>query len=125
MGFGKFLPFLALGFLVLYQVGMIQAAPFRSAVEDSSLSEEEEDLLLAILVKEFMKKMASEKEQAALDSSFTSQKRSCNAGSCLTNKLAVLLSKSGSAAHAKLLPATMFSKGKGQRKGPQEEDDGS
>ncbi|EPQ20017.1 Calcitonin [Myotis brandtii] len=70
MGFGKFLPFLALGFLVLYQVGMIQAAPFRSAVEDSSLSEEEEDLLLAILVKEFMKKMASEKEQAALDSRF-------------------------------------------------------
>lgn len=40
----------------------------RSALEDSSLSEEEEDLLLAILVKEFMKKMASEKEQAALDS---------------------------------------------------------
>ncbi|XP_005885946.1 PREDICTED: calcitonin gene-related peptide 1 [Myotis brandtii] len=111
MGFGKFLPFLALGFLVLYQVGMIQAAPFRSAVEDSSLSEEEEDLLLAILVKEFMKKMASEKEQAALDSSFTTQKRSCNTGTCLTNKLAVLLSKSGSAAHAKVLPATMFSQG--------------
>lgn len=36
-------------------------------MEDTSLNDEEEDVLLAILVKEFMKKMASEKEQAALD----------------------------------------------------------
>lgn len=39
----------------------------RSALEDISFTEEEEDLLLSILVKEFMKKIASEKEQAALD----------------------------------------------------------
>lgn len=29
MGFWKFLPFLVLGFLVMYQAGMLQAAPFR------------------------------------------------------------------------------------------------
>lgn len=29
MGFGKFLPFLALGILVLYQVDMLEAAPLR------------------------------------------------------------------------------------------------
>lgn len=40
----------------------------RSAMEDVSLSEEEEELLLSILVKEIMKKMVGDKEQAALDS---------------------------------------------------------
>ncbi|XP_008149224.1 calcitonin gene-related peptide 1 [Eptesicus fuscus] len=111
MGFGKFLPFLALGILVLYQVGMLEAAPVRSATEDITLSEEEEEILLAILVKEMMKKMIGEKEQAELDSSAATQKRTCNTGTCLTNKLAVLLSQSGSAAHAKLLPPTMFTQG--------------
>nr|XP_023406381.1 calcitonin receptor-stimulating peptide 1-like isoform X2 [Loxodonta africana] len=58
MGFWKLSPFLAVGILVLWQVGSLQAAPFRSALESSSdstvLNEEEARLLLATLVKDFV-----------------------------------------------------------------------
>ncbi|XP_016050923.1 PREDICTED: calcitonin gene-related peptide 1-like [Miniopterus natalensis] len=112
MRFGKFLPFLALGILVLYQAGLLQATPFSSDSEDTSNPaslNEEEDLLLAILVKELLKKMAREKEQVTAGSSFTAQKRACNTGTCLTQKLAGLLSRSGSVAHKNLLPSSMVS----------------
>ncbi|KAK2100702.1 hypothetical protein P7K49_022050 [Saguinus oedipus] len=53
MGFQKFSPFLALGILVLFQAGSLQAAPFRYPLERSpdlaTLSEEKERLLLAVL----------------------------------------------------------------------------
>ncbi|KAM8814777.1 calcitonin gene-related peptide 1-like isoform 2-T2 [Rhynchonycteris naso] len=114
MGFWKFTPILALGILVLYQAGMLQAVPFKSDSESSPhpapLNEEEGDLLLAVLMKEFMKKMASEKQRMAEGSSVTTQKRACNTGTCLTHKLAGLLSRSGSVAHTNMLPPDMVAK---------------
>ncbi|XP_054442253.1 calcitonin gene-related peptide 2-like [Pteronotus mesoamericanus] len=119
MGFLKFSLLLALGIFVLYQAGKLQAAPSKSSVENSappaSLNEEEGDLLLAILVREFMKKMASEKERLAEGSSVTAQKRACNTGTCLTQKLAGLLSRSGSVAHTKILPPDMVANNSGRK----------
>ncbi|XP_043434926.1 calcitonin receptor-stimulating peptide 1-like isoform X2 [Prionailurus bengalensis] len=67
MGFWKFSPLLILGILALYQVGMLQAAPFRSALESpqdtAMLNEEELRLLLAAMVKDFVQRKASELQQ--------------------------------------------------------------
>ncbi|XP_037006408.2 calcitonin gene-related peptide 1-like [Artibeus jamaicensis] len=118
MAFFKFSLFLALGIFVLYQVGKLQAAPSKSSVENSlppaSLNEEEGDLLLALLMREFMK-MANEKEHLAEDSSITAQKRACNTGTCLTQKLAGLLSRSGSVANTKMLPPDMVANNPGRK----------
>ncbi|XP_058400670.1 calcitonin isoform X1 [Diceros bicornis minor] len=66
MGFWKFSPFLPLSILVLYQASILQAAPFRSAVESrlnpAVLTEEESQLLLAALVKDYVQMKASELE---------------------------------------------------------------
>ncbi|XP_004369729.1 calcitonin isoform X1 [Trichechus manatus latirostris] len=91
MGFWKSSPFLALSFLVLYQVGSLQAAPFRSAIESSpdltALSEEEARLLLAALVKDFVQIKASEleQEQETEDSSLDSlrTKRYSSLSTCM------------------------------------------
>ncbi|XP_036906056.1 calcitonin gene-related peptide 1-like [Sturnira hondurensis] len=115
----KFSLFLALGIFVLHQVDKLQAAPFQSSVENNlppaSLSEEEGDFLLALLVREFMKKMANEKEHLAEGSSITAQKRACNTGTCLTQKLAGLLSRSGSVANTKMLPPDMVANNSGRK----------
>ncbi|XP_004683078.1 PREDICTED: calcitonin-like [Condylura cristata] len=67
MGFWKFPPFLALSILVLIQVGFLQAAPIRAALESrpypASLPEEDRRLLLIELVKAYMQMKASELEQ--------------------------------------------------------------
>ncbi|XP_027434835.1 calcitonin gene-related peptide 2 isoform X1 [Zalophus californianus] len=67
MGFWKTSPFLAFSILVLCQVGSLQAAPFRSALESlpdpTALSEKEGRLLLAALVKAFVQKKRNELEQ--------------------------------------------------------------
>ncbi|XP_074193247.1 calcitonin gene-related peptide 1-like [Rhinolophus sinicus] len=126
MRFWKLSPFLALGFLVLYQVGTFQAAPLRSAPEslehhaslneqDFSLDEEEADiLLLAALIKNSMRRMAAEQEQET-QPSVTVQKRACNTGTCLTHKLAGLLSRIGFMTNSHLLPPDMVPKGSGRK----------
>ncbi|NP_001078893.1 calcitonin gene-related peptide 1 [Equus przewalskii] len=122
MGFWKFSPFLPLSILVLYQVGIIQAAPFRSALESlpdpAVLPEEESRLLLAALVKDYvqMKVRALEQEQETGGASITAQKRSCNTASCLTHRLAGLLSSAGSMANSNLLPTEMGFKVSGRRR---------
>ncbi|KAM9660214.1 calcitonin-like [Trichechus inunguis] len=89
MGFGKFSPFLALSILVLWQAGNLQAAPFRSALENSpdpaTLNEEEARLLLAALVKDFVQMKASELEQETEDSSLDSlrTKRCSSLSTCM------------------------------------------
>nr|XP_039326958.1 calcitonin-like isoform X1 [Saimiri boliviensis boliviensis] len=66
MGFQKFSPFLALGILVLFQAGSLQAAPFSSALDRSpdlaTLSEEKGRLLLAAL-QDYVQMKTSELEQ--------------------------------------------------------------
>ncbi|XP_076970192.1 calcitonin gene-related peptide 2 isoform X3 [Tamandua tetradactyla] len=67
MGFRKFSPLLALSILVLCQVGSLQAAPYRSALESSAdktaLREDEARLLLASVVKDYAQMKARELEQ--------------------------------------------------------------
>ncbi|XP_025784420.1 calcitonin-like isoform X1 [Acinonyx jubatus] len=91
MGFWKFSPLLILGILALYQVGMLQAAPFRSALESpqdaAMLNEEELRLLLAAMVKDFVQRKASElqQEQETEGSSLDSfrAKRCSNLSTCV------------------------------------------
>ncbi|XP_042638798.1 calcitonin-like [Orycteropus afer afer] len=89
MGFQKFSSYLALSILVLCQVGNLQAAPFRSALEShpdpATLSEEEARLLLAALMKDFVQMKASELEQETEGSSLDSPrtKRCGNLSTCV------------------------------------------
>ncbi|XP_019508373.1 PREDICTED: calcitonin gene-related peptide 1-like [Hipposideros armiger] len=119
MGFWKLSPFLALGFLLMYQVGIFQAAPIRPAEENHeyhmSLSDEESDLLLAELVNSYMKSVAIEQEKGTEDAGFTVLKRACNTATCLTHKLAGLLSQTGSVANTNLLPPDMVAKRPGRK----------
>uniref|UniRef100_A0A671G417 Calcitonin peptide-like domain-containing protein n=1 Tax=Rhinolophus ferrumequinum TaxID=59479 RepID=A0A671G417_RHIFE len=119
MRFWKLSPFLALGFLVLYQVGIFQANLEHHASlneQDFSLDEEEADvLLLAAMIKNWVRKMATEPEQETQSPSITVQKRACNTGTCLTHKLAGLLSTIGFMTNSHLLPPDMVAKGSGRK----------
>ncbi|XP_006892111.1 PREDICTED: calcitonin gene-related peptide 2-like [Elephantulus edwardii] len=120
MGFGKFFLFLAISLLVLYQVGNLQAAPFRSVLDSSpdsaKLSEEEARLLLAELVKDFVQMKASEQEQETEDSSITTQKRACNTATCVTHRLADLLSRSGGIMKSNFVPTDVGANAFGRRR---------
>ncbi|XP_004415625.1 calcitonin receptor-stimulating peptide 2-like [Callorhinus ursinus] len=99
MGFWKFSPFLAIGILVLYQVGILQAAPFRSALENplepATLTEDEICLLLTAVLKDYVQMKARElqQEQETEGSSITAQKSPCNNAPCVTNPLEGLLAR--------------------------------
>ncbi|XP_008066122.1 calcitonin gene-related peptide 2 isoform X3 [Carlito syrichta] len=124
MGFRKFSPFLALSILVLYQAGSLNAVPFRSALENSpdlvTLSEEEARLLLAALVQDYVQMKASEleqvQEQETEGSSVTAQKRACNTATCVTHRLAGLLSRSGGVVKSNFMPTNVGSKAFGRRR---------
>ncbi|KAM7084681.1 calcitonin gene-related peptide 2-like [Molossus nigricans] len=124
MGFWKYSPFLALGILVLYQAGVLQAAPFRSVLESrmdpASLDEEELCLILAAMVKDYMQKkindVEQEQEQETEDIGITAQKRACNTATCVTNKLAGLLSRSGGMIKNNFVPTYVGSKAFGRRR---------
>ncbi|XP_027972705.1 calcitonin-like isoform X1 [Zalophus californianus] len=91
MGFWKFSPFLAIGILVLYQVGILQAAPFRSALENplepATLTEDEICLLLTAVLKDYVQMKARElqQEQETEGSSLDSfrAKRCSNLSTCV------------------------------------------
>ncbi|XP_002708877.2 calcitonin gene-related peptide 2 [Oryctolagus cuniculus] len=129
MGFRKFSPFLALGILVLCQAGSLQAAPFRSALESSpdlaTFNEEEARLLLAALVQDYVQMKASElelereeqeQELETEGSSITAQKRSCNTATCVTHRLAGLLSRSGGMVKSNFVPTNVGSEAFGRRR---------
>nr|XP_002708877.1 calcitonin gene-related peptide 2 [Oryctolagus cuniculus]XP_051689908.1 calcitonin gene-related peptide 2 [Oryctolagus cuniculus] len=129
MGFRKFSPFLALGILVLCQAGSLQAAPFRSALESSpdlaTFNEEEARLLLAALVQDYVQMKASELELQQEDqeqeletegSSITAQKRGCNTATCVTHRLAGLLSRSGGMVKSNFVPTNVGSEAFGRRR---------
>ncbi|VCW91265.1 unnamed protein product [Gulo gulo] len=115
MGFWKFSPFLVLSILALYQVGVLHAAPFRSALEsptDTDVGNEEEmRLLLAAVMKEYvemqMKAQELPQEQETEGSRVTVQKRSCSSATCVAHWLGGLLSRAGSVANTNLLPTSM------------------
>ncbi|XP_020042382.1 calcitonin gene-related peptide 1 [Castor canadensis] len=124
MGFWKFSTFLALSILVLCQVGSLQAAHFRSALQSSpdlaTLSEEEAHLLLTALVQDYMQLKARELEQEqeleAEGSSVTAQKRACNTATCVTHRLAGLLSRSGGVVKDNFVPTNVGSDAFGRRR---------
>ncbi|XP_011811653.1 PREDICTED: calcitonin gene-related peptide 1 isoform X2 [Colobus angolensis palliatus] len=124
MGFQKFSPFLALSILVLLQAGSLHAAPFRSALESSpdpaTLSEEEARLLLAALVQDYVQMKASEleqeQEQETEGSRITAQKRACDTATCVTHRLAGLLSRSGGVVKNNFVPTNVGSKAFGRRR---------
>ncbi|XP_060033096.1 calcitonin gene-related peptide 2 isoform X2 [Erinaceus europaeus] len=122
MGFGKSSSFLAFSILVLCQAGSLQAAPLRSALESlpdpATLSEKEGRLLLAALVKAYVQRKAEEleEEQETEDSSVTVQKRSCNTATCVTHRLAGLLSRSGGVVKSGFVPTDVGSEAFGRRR---------
>ncbi|XP_076970191.1 calcitonin gene-related peptide 2 isoform X2 [Tamandua tetradactyla] len=122
MGFRKFSPLLALSILVLCQVGSLQAAPYRSALESSAdktaLREDEARLLLASVVKDYaqMKARELEQEQETEGSSVTAQKRACNTATCVTHRLAGLLSRSGGVVKSNFVPTDVGAKAFGRRR---------
>uniref|UniRef100_A0A8C6FML1 Calcitonin peptide-like domain-containing protein n=1 Tax=Moschus moschiferus TaxID=68415 RepID=A0A8C6FML1_MOSMO len=125
MGFGKSSPFLAFSILVLCQAGSLQATPLRSALETlpdpGALSEKEGRLLLAALVKAYVQRKTNELEQEAEqeeteDSSITAQKRSCNTATCVTHRLAGLLSRSGGVVKSNFVPTNVGSEAFGRRR---------
>uniref|UniRef100_H0VFQ8 Calcitonin peptide-like domain-containing protein n=1 Tax=Cavia porcellus TaxID=10141 RepID=H0VFQ8_CAVPO len=122
MGFRKFSPFLALSILVLYLSGSLHAVPFRPDLDNSldlaTLSEEEARLLLAALVQDYMQMKASEleQEQETEASSITAQKRACNTATCVTQRLAGLLSRSGGVAKDNFIATDVGSKAFGRRR---------
>ncbi|KAL2806418.1 calcitonin gene-related peptide 2 precursor [Daubentonia madagascariensis] len=122
MGFRKFSAFLALSILALCQAGSLQAAPFRSTLESmpdlATLSEEEARLLLAALVQDYVQMKAGELEQEleTEGSSVTAQKRACNTATCVTHRLAGLLSRSGGVVKSNFVPTNVGSKAFGRRR---------
>lgn len=124
MGFGKSSPFLAFSILVLCQAGGLQAAPLRPALESlpdpAALSEKEGRLLLAALVKAYVQRNTNEleleQEEETEGSSVTAQKRDCKTPTCVTNRLADLLSRSGGILKDDFVPTDVGPKSYGRRR---------
>ncbi|EDM17763.1 calcitonin/calcitonin-related polypeptide, alpha, isoform CRA_c [Rattus norvegicus] len=123
MGFLKFSPFLVVSILLLYQACGLQAVPLRSTLESSpgmATLSEEEARLLAALVQNYMqmkvRELEQEEEQEAEGSSVTAQKRSCNTATCVTHRLAGLLSRSGGVVKDNFVPTNVGSEAFGRRR---------
>nr|XP_048316413.1 calcitonin gene-related peptide 2 [Myodes glareolus] len=146
MVFGKFFPFLALSSLwILCLASSLQAAPLRPALKsslDPTLSDQEKRLLVAALVQNYEQMKArklEQKEQETADSSVhnkqhakdqisiseeklkmlflaSAQKRACNTATCVTHRLADLLSRSGGMMKNNFVPTNVGSKAYGRRR---------
>ncbi|XP_012509740.1 PREDICTED: calcitonin gene-related peptide 2-like [Propithecus coquereli] len=120
MGFQNFSLILALSILVLYQVGSLQAVPFRSNLESipglDMLSEEQARHLLAALMQDYVQMKAGDLEQEleTQSSSITTQKTACNTATCVTHRLAALLSRSGGVVKSNFMPTNVGSKAFGR-----------
>ncbi|XP_051005592.1 calcitonin gene-related peptide 2-like [Acomys russatus] len=124
MGFWKFFSCLALSSIwVLCLANSLQATPFRSALENSldlaTPREGKEYLLLSILIQAYEQTKArklEQREQKAEGSSDFAQKRSCNTATCVTHRLAGLLSRSGGVVKDNFVPTNVGSKAFGRRR---------
>ncbi|XP_046540500.1 calcitonin gene-related peptide 1-like [Equus quagga] len=118
MGFWKFSTFLPLSILVLYQAGILQAASLGDMLESlqdpTILAEEETQLLLAGLVKEYMRLKALQQETEGYR--VPAQKGSCNTATCVTQWLAGLLSSSGGGEKSNFVPTNVAPKSSGCRR---------
>uniref|UniRef100_A0A8C4LI39 Calcitonin peptide-like domain-containing protein n=1 Tax=Equus asinus asinus TaxID=83772 RepID=A0A8C4LI39_EQUAS len=111
MGFWKFSTFLPLSILVLYQAGILQAATLPSHFP---WDQTETQLLLAALVKEYMRLKALQQETESYR--VPAQKGSCNTATCVTQWLAGLLSSSGGGEKSNFVPTNVAPKSSGRRR---------
>uniref|UniRef100_M0QRP3 Calcitonin-Dr1 n=1 Tax=Desmodus rotundus TaxID=9430 RepID=M0QRP3_DESRO len=125
MGFGKSSPFLAFSLLVLCQAGGLQATPLRSSAlesrRDTTALAENKCLLLAALLKAYIegKFKGLEKEEQGeqeTENSVNVEKRSCNTATCVTHRLAGLLSRSGGVVSSDFTPTDTGSNSYGRRR---------
>uniref|UniRef100_A0A8C4LDZ2 Calcitonin n=1 Tax=Equus asinus asinus TaxID=83772 RepID=A0A8C4LDZ2_EQUAS len=97
IGLWKFSPFLPLSILVLYQACILQVVPFRSALESlpdpAVLPEEESRLLLAALVKDYVRMKVRALEQETEGAS-PRAKRCSNLSTCVLGTYPQDLNKS-------------------------------
>ncbi|OBS65754.1 hypothetical protein A6R68_05706 [Neotoma lepida] len=81
---------------------------------------EEEARLLAALVQDYVqmkaRELEQEEEQEVEGSSITAQKRSCNTATCVTHRLAGLLSRSGGVVKDNFVPTNVGSEAFGRRR---------
>ncbi|KAM9079830.1 LOW QUALITY PROTEIN: calcitonin receptor-stimulating peptide 2-like [Megaptera novaeangliae] len=119
MGFWKFPPFLVLSIPVLNQAGMLQAAPFRWALENgfdpATLTSKEMCLLLAAMMNDYVQMKARELKQEQEGFSITAQKRSCNTATYVTHKTG-WLSRSGGVVKSNFVPTNVGSEAFGRRR---------
>lgn len=131
---------------ILCLASSLQAAPLKPTLESSldlaTLSDQEKRLLVAALVQDYEQMKArklEQKEQETADSSIhnkqhakdqiitseeklemlfsaSAQKRACNTATCVTHRLADLLSRSGGMVKDKFVPTYVGSKGYGRRR---------
>nr|XP_043886606.1 calcitonin/calcitonin-related polypeptide, alpha isoform X2 [Solea senegalensis] len=107
--------------LIVCQVYVSHAAPSRSNKESMSdgvtLSDDDAQRLLRA-IKEFMQIASDEQDHQTADgnSNATVQKRACNTATCVTHRLADLLSRSGGLGYSNYVPTNVGAQAFGRRK---------
>ncbi|XP_039993934.1 calcitonin/calcitonin-related polypeptide, alpha isoform X3 [Xiphias gladius] len=107
--------------LIICQMYISQAAPSRTSKESISdgvtLSNDDVQRLLGA-IKEFMQITSDEQDRQTADgnSNATAQKRACNTATCVTHRLADLLSRSGGLGHSNFVPTNVGAQAFGRRK---------
>uniref|UniRef100_A0A8D2L5S6 Calcitonin related polypeptide beta n=1 Tax=Varanus komodoensis TaxID=61221 RepID=A0A8D2L5S6_VARKO len=111
---------LAVCALVLSQMGTSYAVPLRPGSElvtdQGTLSEYEARRLLNAMLNEYLQLAAEDREQASEGKSASAQKRSCNTSTCVTQRLADFLSRSGGVGNEGFVPTDVGSTGFGRRR---------
>uniref|UniRef100_A0A8C4LAJ1 Calcitonin peptide-like domain-containing protein n=1 Tax=Equus asinus asinus TaxID=83772 RepID=A0A8C4LAJ1_EQUAS len=99
---------------------LLPRSSLESLPDPAALSEKEGRLLLAALVKAYVQRktneLEQEQEQEMEGSSLTAQKRSCNTATCVTHRLAGLLSRSGGVVKSNFVPTDVGSEAFGRRR---------
>nr|XP_019954283.1 PREDICTED: calcitonin gene-related peptide-like isoform X2 [Paralichthys olivaceus] len=105
--------------LIICQIYISQAAPSRSGNELMSdgvtlTNEDAQSFLRAF--KELMQITSDEQDPRAADGNVTAQKRGCNTSTCVTHRLADLLSRSGGLGYNNFVPTNVGAQAFGRRK---------
>ncbi|XP_056235266.1 calcitonin/calcitonin-related polypeptide, alpha isoform X2 [Seriola aureovittata] len=107
--------------LIICQMYISQAAPSRISKESMSdgvtLSNDNAQRLLRDM-KALMQITSDEQDHQTADgnSNATAQKRACNTATCVTHRLADLLSRSGGLGHSNFVPTNVGAQAFGRRK---------
>uniref|UniRef100_A0AAY5F5J3 Calcitonin peptide-like domain-containing protein n=2 Tax=Electrophorus electricus TaxID=8005 RepID=A0AAY5F5J3_ELEEL len=112
--------FLAVCVLVMSQMYSSHTSPVRPGLDSMTdrvlITDYEARKLLTAIVKEFVQMTAEELEQTNDGNSFTVQKRACNTATCVTQRLADFLSRSGGMGNSNFVPTNVGSEAFGRRR---------